>query len=121
MKRLFIVLALVLASSFNSIKAQVIGNGIELQVSIYDPTEDYEPIGKGPIVIPSVSLEDHTLYFAISCDGCTLRLLDENDYVVYSTVIPNSTTSLVFPLSLSGEYKIQIIQGNLCFYGCINL
>lgn len=37
MKRLFIVLALVLASSFNSIKAQVIGNGIELQVSIYAP------------------------------------------------------------------------------------
>ncbi len=76
---------------------------------------------KTPIIIPEISLEGYTLYFYTPCDGCTLRLLDENDNVVYSTVIPTNTTSLVLPSTLSGEYEIQIIQGNICFYGYINL
>ena len=55
------------------------------------------------------------------CDGYTLELVDANDNVVYSTVIPTGTTSLVLPSYLSGEYKLQIIQGNIYFYGYINL
>lgn len=76
---------------------------------------------KSPITIPDIGLEDYILYFYTPCDGCTLRLLDENDHVVYSTVIATGTTSLVLPSTLSGEYEIQIIQGNICFYGYINL
>lgn len=121
MKEKVLVLALVFISSFSGVKAQSVGNGIDFEVYITDPTENYEPLEKGPIVIPSVSLEDHTLFFATSCDGYTLRLVDANDNVVYSTVIPTGTTSLVLPSTLSGEYKIQIIQGNLCFYGYIYL
>ena len=121
MKKIVLVLALVLASSFNAIKAQNVGNGIDFEVYITDPTEDYEPFQKSPIVVPSVSLDDHTLYFETSCDGYMLRLLDANDNVVYSTIIPTGTTSIVLPSSLSGEYEIQIIQGNLCFYGYITL
>ena len=121
MKEKVLVLALVFISSFCGVKAQNVGNGIDLEVYITDPTENYEPLPKSPILVPSVSLEDHTLYFATSCDGCTLRLVDANDNVVYSTVIPTGTTSLVLPSSLSGEYKIQIIQGNLCFWGYIDL
>lgn len=45
----------------------------------------------------------------------------KNDNVVYSTVITTGTTSLVLPSTLSGEYGIQNIQGNICFYGYINL
>ena len=45
----------------------------------------------------------------------------KNDKVVYSTVIPTNTTNLVIPSTLSGEYEIQIIQGNICFYGYIEL
>ena len=45
----------------------------------------------------------------------------KNDNVVYSAVIPTNTTSLVLPSCLSGEYEIQIIQGNICFYGYIEL
>ena len=86
-----------------------------------DPGSGNEGQQKTPITIPDISLENHTLYFYTPCDGCTLRLLDENDNVVYSTVITTGTTSLVLPSTLSGEYEIQVIQGNICFYGYINL
>ena len=94
---------------------------IDLGVGVVDPENGSLGGQKIPITIPEISLENHTLYFYTPCDGCTLRLLDENDNVVYSTVIPTNTTSLVLPSTLSGEYEIQIIQGNICFYGYINL
>ena len=121
MKRIILGLALILAASFSGVKAEEVGDEIDLEVGIFDPTGSYDPYEKGPVLVPSVSLEGHTLYFATSCDGCILRLLDENDAVVYSTIIPTDTTSLVLPSYLSGEYEIQIIQGNLCFYGYIIL
>ena len=118
MKRIFLCLALVLISSFSGVMAQ---EEIDFDVELVDPTQNHEPPKKGSVLVPSVSLDDHTLYFATTCDGCTLRLLDENDIVVYSTVIPTGTTSLVLPSYLSGEYEIQIIHGNYCFWGYIYL
>lgn len=94
---------------------------IVLEVGIEDPEHGDSSQQKTPITVPGISLEDHTLYFYTPCDGCILRLLDGNDNVVYSTVIATGTTSLVLPSTLSGEYEIQIIQGNICFYGYINL
>ena len=94
---------------------------VGLQVNIINPTDSHEPVGRGPVLIPSVSLEGHILYFGTSCDGNTLRLLDENGEEVYSTVIPTNTISLLLPSHLSGKYEIQIIQNNLCFYGFITL
>ena len=94
---------------------------IDLDMGYIDP--EYGDTGqpKSPITIPEISLEGYTLYFYTPCDGCTLRLLDANDNVVYSTVIATGATSLVLPSTLSGEYEIQIIQGNICFYGYIIL
>lgn len=121
MKKVILGLLLVLASSYVDVKAQNAGNEIDFQVGLVDPTENHEPYQKSPIQVPSVSLEGHTLLFATSCDGCTLCLSDDNGTVAFSTVIPTGTTSLVLPSYLLGEYKIQIIQGNICFYGYIVL
>lgn len=122
MKRFVLFLALVLASSFSIVKAQdVIGDEIDLEEGIIDPTQGTEPPQKGPELIPTVSIDDHTLYFITPCDGCILRLLDEDDVVVYSTVIPTGTTNLVLPSNLFGEFEIQIIQGNIYFWGYIEL
>lgn len=92
---------------------------VVLDVYIEDPTEILNPRPKSPIIPPSVSLDDHILYFDTPCDGCTLNIVDENDLVVYTTVIPTGTTSLVLPSTLSGEYIIEIIRGNYCFWGLI--
>ena len=94
---------------------------LELSASIIDPTEEHDDNPKSPILIPSVSLDDHTLYFATPCDGCTLNIVDGNGVVVYTTVIPTGTTSLVLPATLTGEYELQIIRGNYLFYGTIDL
>ena len=94
---------------------------LELSASIIDPTEEHDDNPKSPILIPSVSLDDHTLYFATPCDGCTLNIVDSNDVVVYTTVIPTGATSLVLPATLSGEYELQIISAGYLFYGTIDL
>ena len=86
-----------------------------------DPTIGQDNPHKGPVLIPEVSLDDHTLYFYTPCDGYTLNLVDANDVVVYTIVIPVGTTSWVLPSSLSGEYELQLITGNYCFWGMITL
>ena len=121
-KKCFLMsLCLTAVLSFTSVNVYADPEGVVLQVGYDDPDWGNEGLQKTPILIPEVSLDDHTLIFDTPCDGCTLRLVDANDNVVYSTVIPTGTTSLVLPSSLSGEYKILIIQDNLYFYGYINL
>ena len=121
-KKCFLMsLCLTAVLSFTSVNVYADPEGVDLQVGYVDPDLGDDGLQKSPILIPEASLDDHTLIFDTPCDGCTLLLVDANDNVVYSMVIPTGTTSLVLPSSLSGEYKIQIIQGNLCFYGYINL
>ena len=120
-KRVLFISLVTAMLSFTSIHVYADDEEIDLQVEIIDPDFGNEGQQKGPVLVPSISIEGHTLYFATSCDGCTLCLLDENDVVVYSTIIPTGTTSLVLPSYLSGEYEIQIIQGNFCFWGYIAL
>ena len=74
---------------------------------------------KSPILIPEVDLEGYTLTFFDSCVGCTLQLVNADDEVEYSTVISSDT--LVLPSTLEGQYELQIIRDNLCFYGDIEL
>lgn len=97
------------------------GESILLQATIYDPTKPIGGFPKTPIQEPSISLDDHTLYFETPCDGCTLNIVDENDVVVYTLVILTGTTSLVLPSTLSGEYELQIIRGNYLFWGIISI
>ena len=94
---------------------------VPLQVSDVDPTNQHGEAHKSPILVPEVSLDDHTLYFFTPCDGYTLNLVDENDVVVYTIVIPTGTTSWVLPATLSGEYELQLISGNYCFWGMMSL
>ena len=118
-KKSIIISMLTVLLSFGNVSVYATPDGVDLQYD--DPNSGNEGQQKTPIIIPEINLEGYTLYFYTPCDGCTLRLLDENDNVVYSTVIATGTTSLVLPSTLSGEYEIQIIQGNICFYGYIIL
>ena len=121
-KKCFLMsLCLTAVLSFTSVNVYADPEGVVLQVGYDEPDWGDDGLQKTPILIQEVSLDDHTLIFDTPCDGCTLRLLDANNNVVYSTVIPTGTTSLVLPSSLSGEYKILIFQGNIYFWGYINL
>jgi hypothetical protein len=121
-KKSFLMISLLTAMlSLTSVNVYADPTDIELQVGYVDPDDGDLGQQRGPVLIPYISIDNSTLYFTTPCDGCTLRLLDENGVVVYSTVIPTGTISLNLPSSLLGEYEIQIIQGNICFYGYITL
>lgn len=92
---------------------------VDLSAGIIDPKESQTGQQRSPVSIPEIDLDDYTLLFMTPCDGCVVRLLDESGEVAYTTVI--SSTSLVLPSHLSGNYRIEIIRGNFCFWGYIEL
>ena len=120
-KSFILILCLTAVLSLTSVNVFAYPVGIELQVGYDDPIDGDEGQQRGPVLIPEISLDGYSIIFDTPCDGCTLRLVDANDNVVCSTIIPTGTTSMVLPSSLSGEYKINIIQGNIYFWGYITL
>ena len=94
---------------------------VDLDSSKIDPTIDKGGPHKSPVLVPEVSLDDHTLYFFTPCDGCVLNIVDGSGALVYTLVIPTGTTSLELPATLIGDYELQIIRGNYCFWGEIVL
>jgi hypothetical protein len=118
-KSLFFIILMAAMLSFQTVYADP--GIVDLHAGYVDPNEGNDDRQRSPILVPEVEIEDYTLTFYTPCDGCVLRLLDENDIVVYSTIIPTSTTELVLPSYLSGDYEIQIVQGNLYFWGYIIL
>ena len=125
-KNVLTIVAIVCMASVSPIVADETGEQIELQVSILDPTTPHGGPRKAPprpsaVQIPTVFLDGFTLYLDEPCDGCTLQLLDEDEEIVYSVVLPNGTTEWELPELASGEYKLQIIRGRYCFWGWIEL
>ena len=84
-----------------------------------DPVGGTLPRPRGPIEMPTVFIEAYTLTFDSSCHNCTLRIVNAENEVEYTTTITSDT--LVLPSTLEGQYEIQIIQGEWCFYGDIEL
>ena len=119
MKKVIFSLVMLLLASFSQASVQSISNQLYLQVRIIDPTEPLIPIRRAPIATPTIYLDGYNLQFETPCDGCTLQLINEDGDVEYSIEIPTNTTSLALPSYLSGEYELQIIRGQLCFYGYV--
>ena len=94
---------------------------IDLEAGYVDPSSGDPGNQRSPILIPHIGINGYTLLFYTPCDGCTLRLSDEDGCVVYTTLIPTKATTLILPSYLSGEYKIEIIQGIYCFWGYVEL
>lgn len=92
---------------------------IAFQVRIFDPTIGNNPFPKSPVEEPEVYISDHALAFDESCGGCTLNIVNGNNEVEYTTIISSET--IVLPSTLEGDYEIQIIRDNWCFYGLIEL
>lgn len=115
-------LLLFLFSAFflsTSLSAQVL---VPLTVCI---EENEQPIGDGnpktPVIVPKVYIDDYTLLFETNHPEYVLYIKDENDNVVYSTVISSIQTQVVLPSTLSGNYEINLVMGNWLFTGWIYL
>ncbi len=96
-------------------------DNLSLQVRLIDPSLPAKGIKRSPAKAPSLSILDHMLYFATSCDGCILRLINEDGDVEYVIEIPENTSTITLPFYLYGEYELQILRGNYCFFGFVEL
>lgn len=74
---------------------------------------------RSPIRTPYVSIEDYTLYFDISCIGCTIDLF-QGDVIVYSDVV-DGNGEVLLPSNFSGVYQLQLQFGSITFVGDIEL
>ena len=93
---------------------------VPLRVKPLNPINT-KPINRSPVMAPTLCIEDHTLYFITPCDGCLLQLLNEDGEVEFAIEIPEESETLTLPFYLEGEYELQIIRGNFCFFGFIEL
>lgn len=124
-KKLFI-LAVVLGALFFSTQQMSAQNGmhildVQLQVRYLDPTPSQVGRPRGPEDPLTIGLEDHTLYMSNVNFDVTLQLTDANDNVVYTTFVAANTSMVVLPSTLTGEYKIVLIDDERCFWGYIEL
>ena len=97
------------------------GRLVHLSVSIIDPSPIGHQTHKSPVCPPSVFIEDYTLSFNAFDDDVVIQLLDGDDVIVFSGVIPAGTTNFQLPSTLEGEYQIQLIYGNFIFTGYVEI
>ena len=117
MRKLFLFLfgAFILSTD---VSAQVL---VPLTVSIIDEQPGGNGQPKTPVLAPKVYIDDYTLLFEANHPDYVLNIKDENDNVVYSTVVSSTQTQVVLPSTLSGNYQIELVMGNWLFTGWINL
>ncbi len=118
MKKLFLFLFSAFIFS-TSLSAQV---QIPLTVSIEEneqPGTNGQP--KTPMLAPTVYIDDYTLLFEVDHPEYVLYIKDEDDNVVYSTVVSSTQTQVVLPSTLSGNYQIELVMDYWLFTGWINL
>ena len=116
------LLAVIIAGCSLSASAQSNGEPIDLSVGIVDP---YSGLGnghpKGPVQVPYVILDDHTLYIWSQHSGYTITLLDDSDTVVYQSYVAAGVQYAVLPSTLSGTFTLVLSDDTYLYTGVIDL
>jgi hypothetical protein len=68
-----------------------------------------------------ITQEDYVLTLPAFEDDFTLELRDEDDTVVYSTLVPAGTTQVVLPSTLSGDFELRLAADTYYYRGYISL
>jgi hypothetical protein len=92
---------------------------VEVGLQIFDPIGTY-PFPRGPVGLPNVYIDANTLSFENLWGTYVLQIL-QGSTVVYTTVVPYGTTSVVLPSTLSGNYEFRLVADSYYYYGYITL
>lgn len=120
-KRFLFVSVVAGVLSLSSVSVNATPEDVTLQVGYDDPGNGQDNPQRSPIIIPEVTLDGFTLNFITPCDGYTLRIVNEDGGVEFSTIVPVNAVELVLPSFLEGDYELQLVCGSYYFYGYISL
>ncbi len=121
MKKILSIIVCLFITTLTCQAQNEVGTQIHLQVRYDNPYDAGNQNPRSPIAPPTVYINDYTLTFATNHPEYVLYIKDEYETVVYSTVVTSATTEVVLPSTLSGDYEIDLICGNWCFWGYIEL
>ena len=122
MKKFFLLSVMLMLTIATTIADPGNGGGsLPLVIKTTNPEGEHQPFPKSPILVPVVYLDGHVLSFDDSLEGCTIQLLDESENVVFADSIGENETSVTFPSTLTGEYRLEIVRGSITFYCYIEL
>ncbi len=117
MRKYYYLLLVALTLSMNV----VAWNQIPLTLDIIDDAPAGNGYPKSPIKSPTVYIENHTLSFVAGHPDYELIVKNENGEVVYYDEVCTSLIQVFLPSTLSGNYQIDLLMGNLKFTGYINI
>lgn len=99
----------------------------EQEVELTEERIKTTPVGndlpRGPIYVPTASIDGHIFYISNGHPDYVLQLVDpdDEDIVVYQVLVPSNVNSIVLPSTLSGTYIIQLLWSDWRFWGYIEL
>lgn len=123
MKKLcFIIVALSLMV-LNSLGAVTGGGNFDIPLSLVwnDPSNTNTPVPKTPIPPLLISQDGNVLTLPATPVDYMLELRDENGILVYYTFIPQGTTQIVLPSTLSGDFEIRLVADTYYYIGYLSL
>ena len=90
---------------------------IELSVSLSGYPDDtiIHSHGKSPFLPPSLWQDGYQIGFPSEHAEYTIELVQEGT-VVYSTLVSESTSSIMLPSWLEGEYELHLIPADSSYY-----
>jgi len=118
-KKIVAVLMLFMAVGVTNLYAGE-GDPLDLEVRKIDETPTQHGGMKTPALIPNVWQDGYELEIETPHAEYVLNIVSGTT-VVYSVVVPANVSLVMLPATLSGTYELQLIQGDLCFYGDIDL
>jgi hypothetical protein len=89
---------------------------ITFQAAPRKPVTGGNPVPKTPVTFPEVYLDDHILYLDSIGYDCTIQLTDGTETVVYSVFVPDATTTVVLPSTLTGTFELSLIPETGYYY-----
>lgn len=119
MKRFFLIIAALLISAGIATYGST---AVPLTVGILDPSSTTSGPGKTPVFAPSLWQDGYELTFQTTHVDYAIDIV-QNGIVVYSVDVDESTTSIILPSWLSGDFEIQLYpeDSDYYFYGVISL
>ena len=118
-KKIVAVLMLFMAVGVTNLYAGE-GDPLDLEVKKIDNKPIHSGDPKSPVLIPTVWQDGYELEIEAPHAEYVLNIVSGTT-VVYTVVVPANVSLVMLPSWLSGIYELQLIQGNLCFYGDIEL